>query len=49
MVNTRNRNNNAENNNAANPPPILEHVLMMQAQMLQTMQQTMVNMQNAQP
>jgi hypothetical protein len=49
MVNTRNRNNNAENNNAANPPPILEHVLMMQAQMLQTMQKTMVNMQNAQP
>jgi hypothetical protein len=54
MVNTRNRNinaenNNVENNNAANPPPTLEQVLMMQAQMLQTMQQTMVNMQNAQP
>jgi hypothetical protein len=59
MVNTRNRNVNAENNNAvdnsaeknnaANPPPTLEQVLMMQAQMLQTMQQTMVNMQNAQP
>jgi hypothetical protein len=54
MVNTRNHNvnaenNNAENNNAANPPLILEQVLMMQAQMLQTMQQTMVNMQNAQP
>jgi hypothetical protein len=54
MVNTRNRNvntenNNAGNNNAANPPPTLEQVLMMQAQMLQTMQQTMVNMQNAQP
>jgi hypothetical protein len=54
MVNTRNRNinaenNNAENNNAANPSPTLEQVLMMQAQMLQTMQQTMVNMQNAQP
>jgi hypothetical protein len=54
MVNTRNRNanaknNNAENNNAANPPPTLEQVLMMQAQMLRTMQQTMVNMQNAQP
>jgi hypothetical protein len=53
MVNTRNRNdnaenNNAENNNAANWPPTLEQVLMMQAQMLQTMQQTMVNMQNAQ-
>jgi hypothetical protein len=59
MVNTRNRNinadnnnvenNNAENNNAINPPLTLEQVLMMQAQMLQTMQQTMVNMQNAQP
>jgi hypothetical protein len=59
MVNTRNRNvnaennnavdNSAENNNAANPPPTLEQVLLMQAQMLQTMQQTMVNMQNAQP
>jgi hypothetical protein len=58
MVNTRNRNinaennvvnNNVENNIAANPPPTLEQVLMMQAQMLQTMQQTMVNMQNAQP
>jgi hypothetical protein len=54
MVNTRNRNvnaknNNAENNNAANPPPTLEQVLMMQAQMLHTMWQTMVNMQNAQP
>jgi hypothetical protein len=49
MVNTKNRNVNAENNKAANPPPTLEQVLMMQAQMLQTMQQTMVNMQNAQP
>jgi hypothetical protein len=42
MVNTRNRNvnaknNNAGNNNAANPPPTLEHVLMVQAQMLETM------------
>jgi hypothetical protein len=49
MVNTRNCNVNAENisavnNNTANPPPTLEQVLMMQAQMLQTMQQTMVNM-----
>ncbi len=31
------------------PPPTLEQVLAMQAQMLQTMQQTMVNMQAAQP
>jgi hypothetical protein len=51
MDNTRNRganeNNNNNNNNNANPPPppTLEQVLIMQAQMLQTMQQTMVNMQ----
>jgi hypothetical protein len=55
MVNTRNRNinaqnnnavnNNAENNNVVNPPLTLEQVLMMQAQMLQTM----VNIQRAQP
>jgi hypothetical protein len=54
MVNTRNHNinaennnaanNNTENNNAANLPLTLEQILMMQAQMLQTM----VNMQNAQ-
>jgi hypothetical protein len=49
MVNTRNRIANAENNNAAKQPPTLEQVLMMQAQMVQTMQQTMVNMKNAQP
>jgi hypothetical protein len=37
------------NNNNANPPPpsTLEQVLIMQDQMLQTMQQTMVNMQQA--
>jgi hypothetical protein len=51
MVNIRSRNtnvenNDAENNNAVNlpPPPTLEQVLVMQAQMLQTMQQSMVNM-----
>jgi preprotein translocase subunit SecG len=55
MANTRNHatNNNTENNgennnNVANPPPppppTLEQALAMQAQMLQTMQQTMVNM-----
>jgi hypothetical protein len=58
MVNTRNHsvnaennamNNNIENNNTANPPSTLEQVLKVQAQMLQTMQQTMVNMQNVQP
>jgi hypothetical protein len=45
MANTRNRTTN-ENNNAANPPPppTLEQVMIMQAQMLQTMQQTMANM-----
>jgi hypothetical protein len=60
MANIRNRatNNNAENNGENNnnnskppppPPPTLEQVLAIQAQMLQTMQQTMVNMQHAQP
>jgi hypothetical protein len=54
MANTHNRNNNAYENNVncfANnppPPPTLEQVLIMQAQMLQTMQQTMANMQQAQ-
>jgi hypothetical protein len=44
MDNTRNRvandNENNNNNNANNPPPppTLEQVLIMQAQMLQTMQ-----------
>jgi hypothetical protein len=49
MTNTRNHNannNNGENNNAGKPPPppTLEHVLVMQFQMLQTM----VNMQQNQ-
>jgi hypothetical protein len=59
MANTRNRvtannakNNGENNNNDANlpppPPPTLEQVLAMQAQMLQTMPQTMVNL-HAQP
>jgi hypothetical protein len=55
MANTGNHganknNNNNNNNNNANPPPppTLEQVLIMQAQMLQTMQQTMANMQQAQ-
>jgi hypothetical protein len=52
MANTRNRvanENNNNNNNNANPPPppTLEQVLIMQAQILQTMQQTMANMQQA--
>jgi hypothetical protein len=59
MVNTRNRvaannaeNNGESNNQEANPPPppplTLEQVLAMQEQMLQTMQQTLVNL-HAQP
>jgi hypothetical protein len=55
MVNTRNRvtannaeNNGESNNQEANPPPppplTLEHVLAMQVHMLQTMQQTLVNL-----
>jgi hypothetical protein len=59
MVNTRNRvaTKNVENNGESNnqevnlpppPPLILEQVLAMQAQMLQTMQQTLVNL-HAQP
>jgi hypothetical protein len=58
MANTRNHNSNVGDNNGENnqnvnppppPPPTLEQVLAIQAQMLQTMQQTMVNMQAAQP
>jgi hypothetical protein len=57
MANTMNCNNNGNNNGENNqdvnlpPPPLptLEQVLIMQAQMLQTMQQTLVNMQAAQP
>jgi hypothetical protein len=59
IANTRNRNNNnnGDNNRANNqnvnppppPPPTLDQVLAMQAQMLQTMQQIMVNMQAARP
>jgi hypothetical protein len=45
MANTRNRATNEDNdNNAANPPPTLEQVFIMQAQMLQTMQQIMATM-----
>jgi hypothetical protein len=54
MANTRNHsnNNNGEKNQNVNPPPpplTLEQVLVMQEQMLQTMQQTMVNMQATRP
>jgi hypothetical protein len=46
MANTHNHGAN-ENSNNTNPPPppTLEQVLIMQVQMLQTMQQTMANMQ----
>jgi hypothetical protein len=46
MANTHNRVTNENNKNNANPPlpPTLGQVLIMQAQMLQTMQQTMANM-----
>jgi hypothetical protein len=47
MANIRNRvaNENNDNNNVnPPPPPTLEQVLIIQAQMLQTMQQTMANM-----
>jgi hypothetical protein len=58
MANMRNRNahtniknSNGENDQDANPqpPPLptLEQVLAIEAQMLQTMQQTMVDMRNA--
>jgi hypothetical protein len=50
MTNTRNHvtNENNDNNNAnLAPPPTLEQVFIMQAQMLQTIQQTMTNMQQA--
>jgi hypothetical protein len=49
IANTHNRVSNENNDNNANPPPppTLEQVLIMQDQMLQTMQQTMANMQQA--
>jgi hypothetical protein len=50
MVNTHNRvaSENNDNNNANPPPPqTLEQVLIIKAQMLQTMQQTTANMQQA--
>jgi hypothetical protein len=50
MANTHNRvtnENNDNNNTNSPPPPTLEQVMIMQAQMLQTMQQTMANMQQA--
>jgi hypothetical protein len=48
MANTCNHGANENNKNNPPPPPTLEQVLIMQGQMLQTMQQTMANMQQAQ-
>jgi hypothetical protein len=51
MANTHNHatQENNDNNNVNPPTPLtLEQVLLMQTQMLQTMQQTMANMQQAQ-
>jgi hypothetical protein len=51
MANTHNyatQENNSNNNTNMPPPPTLEQVLIMQAWMLQTMQQTIANMQQAQ-
>jgi hypothetical protein len=47
MANTCNRVTIENNDNNVNlpPPPTLEQVLIMQAQMMQNMQQTMANMQ----
>jgi hypothetical protein len=50
MTNNHNHvaNENNDNNNAnPPPPPTLEQVLIMQTQLLQTMKQTMANMQQA--
>jgi isochorismate synthase EntC len=48
MARTHN-DNDGENNNAGNPPPsTIEQLLMMQAQMLQTMKHTTVNMKQNQ-
>jgi hypothetical protein len=48
IVNTRNNHANANKENNMPPPPALEQVLLMHAQMLQTMQQTMANMHQGQ-
>jgi hypothetical protein len=49
MVNPHNRATQENDNNAnPSPPPTLEQVLLMQAQMLQTIEQTVANMQQAQ-
>jgi hypothetical protein len=47
MVNNGSRNsNNGDNNDVKNPSSMLEHLLIIQAQLLQTVQQVMVQMQD---
>jgi hypothetical protein len=47
MVNDGSHNfNNGDNNNIENPSSMLEHLLIIQAQLLQTIQQVMVQMQD---
>jgi hypothetical protein len=47
MANNRSRNSyNVDNNDAENPFSTLEHLLIVQAQLLQTVQKVMVQMQD---
>jgi hypothetical protein len=47
MANNESRNsNNGDNNDVENPSSMLEHLLIVQAQLLQTVQQVMVQMQD---
>jgi hypothetical protein len=47
MVNNGSHNsNNGDNNNVENPSSMLEHLLIVQAQLLQTVQQVIVQMQD---
>jgi hypothetical protein len=47
MANDGSRNsNNGDNNNVKNPSSMLEHLLIVQAQLLQTVQQVIVQMQD---
>jgi hypothetical protein len=47
MANDGSRNsNNGDNNNVKNPSSMLEHMLIVQAQLLQTVQQVIVQMQD---
>jgi hypothetical protein len=47
MMNNRSRNSNSgDNNDIENPSLMLEHLLIIQAQLLQTVQQVMVQMKD---